>query len=421
MHTPAADRTVFIPDGALVSDNEGKIVYSGSASDAPQVDATVDFSEHLILPGFVDAHVHGAQARAANVRCGQLLPWLEKVIFPLEASYTPAVARQEAPRFFRSLLFVGTTTAGVWGTVDEKTTDALFAAAKHSGIRAVIGKVMMDRNGPPGMIEKTADSIDASVRLCEAWHGKAAGRLRYAFTPRFALSCSMDLMRGAGQAARGLDAHVMTHLAENREETDRVRELFPEGRSYLDVYERAGLLLPQTVLAHAIHLDEKDWDVLAQSGAGVAHCPVANLLLESGILDLDAPLARNVGVGLGTDIGAGAETAMAGVAQWAVASQAARKVMDRTHRSVDASTALYLMTRGGAQALGLGDRIGDLLPGKEADFLVVDPRPCLPLGQWDDDQNAQSLIWSIVLRFRTEAIKAVYIRGGRVVLEETSP
>lgn len=410
------EETEVFWDGALVISKEGVIAFCGDNEKAPEFDdcEIVDYSGRIIMPGFVDTHCHVGQARAANLRYSQLLPWLNKVVFPLEIAYTKEVAAVEAPKFFEQLLSFGTTTAGTYVTVSEQATDQVFKAAQKSGIRGVIGKVMMDRFSPDGLLEDTDESLASSIRLCEKWNNKELGRLRYAFTPRFALTCSKELMEESGKAAKSLDAHVMTHVAENLDEIKRAKELFPNYRSYLDIYDSLGLLGQKTILAHAIHMDQTDWDVVKERGAGIAHCPTSNLLLESGILDLTNPMIRNIGVGLGSDIGAGSEPALAMVAASAVTSQSARKVLGKSHRNISAQLALYLLTLGGAKAMGLDRTIGNLEKEKEADFLIVDPRPCLPLHEWTEKSDLKSLIWAIILRFRPKAIEKVYVKGKQV-------
>lgn len=410
------DKAELIADGVLIVDDGGRIVYSGPAQQAPEIkEAEIhDYSGHLITPGFVDAHCHVGQARAANIRYSKLLPWLQNVVFPMEIAYTSQVAKREAPGFFAQLLATGTTTAGAYVTIREDSTDAVFEVARSMGIRAVIGKVMMDRHSPEGLLEETAPSVDASIRLCEKWHGAENGRLRYAFTPRFALTCSEDLMRQAGKSALEFDAHIMTHVSENTDEVARAMELFPGHRSYLEIYNDFGMLIKGGVYAHAIHLDKLDWDLVKNTGVGIVHCPTSNLALESGILDLSEPLSRGISIGLGSDIGAGYEPALAVVASSAVTSQSARKLLDRKYQSMSADLAFYMMTKGGARSLGLEDTIGELAPGKEADFVIIDPTPCLPLGEWTEDTDMPSLIWALILRFRPNAIKKVFVKGRPV-------
>jgi guanine deaminase len=403
----------LIHDAALLVDSRGSIVACGPVQEVNTEEPCeiFDFSHLLLVPGFVDCHCHIAQVRAVNVRYAELLTWLERVVFPLEIGYDRKTVADEAPRFFSHLLSTGTTTSGLFVTVDEDATDEVFRVADKLGVRSVIGKVMMDRNSPAGLLEDTEASIEASIRLCDKWHGNDDGRLGYAFTPRFALTCSQKLMDRTGQAAIERDAFVATHVAENQAEVQRARELFPDARSYLDVYHRAGLLKKGSILTHGIYLDEQDWEVMAQTGAGLAHCPISNLLLESGILDLSQPHKHGVPVGLGSDIGAGSDPAITEVAESAVNSQAARKVLGHSHRTLTPEAAFYMMTLGGAGAMGLDDRIGDFTPGKEADLVVLDPRACLPLGEWPDEMGVAGLLYAILLRFRTAAVKEVYVRG----------
>jgi len=410
------DHAELIMNGTLETDENGRIVQSGPQNiiSSPMSGVTHDFSGCLILPGFIDCHAHIAQVRAVNVRYSELLKWLERVVFPLEIHYGRKEAAAEAPRFFGHLLRTGTTTSALYVTISEEATDEVFAVAERMGVRAIIGKVMMDQHSPDGLREDTAASVDASIRLCEKWHGRDLNRLRYAFTPRFALTSTMDLMKKAGEAAKLYGAHVMTHVSENRAETRRAAELFPQCGSYLKIYQEAGLLMPGSILGHAIYLSDDDWDNVKSAGAGLAHCPISNLMLESGILDLSLPLSRGIGVGLGSDIGAGAEPALAEVAESAITSQIARKVLGHPHRLISPESALYMMTKGGANAIGLGHMIGDLSPGKEADLLVLDPRPCLPLGEWKADLAPASLLYSILFHFRPEAVKAVFVQGKKV-------
>ncbi len=414
------EKTEMFSDGALVVSPDGTIEYCGSREKAPKIEdgEQIDKSGYIIMPGFIDAHCHVAQERAANHRYGLLLPWLNKVVFPLEINYTRKVALVEAPKFFTQLLSLGTTTAGAYVTVSTGATDEVFKAAGKTGIRGIIGKVMMDRNSPKGLLEETSESLSSSVSLCEKWHNKEKGRLKYAFTPRFALTCSRELMEGAGGEAADRGAHVMTHVSENKEEIKEVLKLFPRHKSYLEIYNDLGLLGQKTTLAHAIHMNKRDWDIIKEKGVGIAHCPSSNLLLESGILDISHPAKRDVDLGLGSDIGAGSDPALPVVAAWAVASQSARKVLDHSYYNINADLALYMLTLGGARALGIENETGNFEKGKEADFIVVDPRPSLPFNDWSDKRDFNSLIWALILRFRREAVLETFVRGKRVYAQQ---
>jgi len=410
------ERAELIRDGALLANDRGVITYAGPIENAPEAleAETVDHQGLLLCPGFIDSHCHIAQARAVNVRYASLLAWLEKVVFPLEIGYDRNEAAAQAPRFFKHLLNNGTTCAGLYVTVSAQATDEVFQIAKRMGLRAVIGKVMMDAYSPDGLLEDTQKSVDESIALCEKWHNAENGRLRYAFTPRFALTCTMELMKKAGDAARRYDANVMTHVAENPMEVKRAGELFPKSQSYLAVYRDAGLLKKGAVLGHGIYLSDNDWDIIRDSGASIAHCPISNLLLESGIMNMKPPLDRAIHVSLGSDIGAGAEPAMTEVAESAVTSQLARKVLGHEYKLVSPQGAFYMLTAGGAKALDIFDRVGDLTVGKEADLVAIDPRPCLPTDDWPDDLDASSLLYALLFRYRQKAVRAVYVKGEKV-------
>lgn len=410
------DSLEYFQNGAVIVNDRGVIEFCGAADDlAPDsLMDVIDHSGNLILPGFIDCHCHISQVRAVNVRYSELLAWLQHVVFPLEAGYDRATAKAEGHRFFRHLFSCGITTAGIYVTVSEQATDEVFNQAENEGMRAIIGKVMMDRHAPESLLENTARSLEASARLCEKWNHSASGRLHYAFTPRFALTCSFELMRQSGKLAAEMNAHIMTHVAENKNEIQRARELFPDYDSYLKIYQAAGMLGPKTILAHAIHMTNEDWDIVKQTGAGIAHCPSANLLLESGILDLSLPLSRGIGVGLGTDIGAGAEPAIMESAEAAIISQIARKVLGHSYYDISPETALYFLTRGGAKAMGLENEIGSLTPGKKADMVVIDPRPSLPMQEWPDDLPPTSLLYALLFRFRQRSVRHVYVDGKEV-------
>src|SRR5437762_479960 len=255
----------------------------GGAAEARPV---VDLRPWVLLPGLVDLHAHLPQLPNAGLGAGlDLLTWLERYIFPLERGFDEATAERLAPAAFRALAAAGTTTAVLYGASYEPRLDAAFRAAEAHGIRAVIGKVMRDRVTYDDTL-RPADILDLSLRqsaeLCARWHMRDGGRLRYAFTPRFAVSCSADLLRESALLAAEAGALWQTHISEDAAEIAEVARLFPEARDYLDVYDRAGALGPHAVLAHAIHLSALEVDRLAESESRVAHCPASNLFLASG-------------------------------------------------------------------------------------------------------------------------------------------
>ena len=432
----------FEADGGLLVGEDGRIRAAGAfekiAAEHPRLEVT-DLRPHWILPGLVDLHAHLPQLEAVACDGLELLPWLETHIFPAEAHFAdPDHARRISKRYLHDTLALGTTTAVLYGSVHAEATDAIFQEAERCGIRAVIGKTMMDRHAPQALEEKTVDSLRESELLCEAWHGRDHGRLGYAFTPRFAPSCTAELMEGAGQLAAKHGAFVQTHLSENLQELAWVKNLFPEAASYTDVYRRFGLLGPRTLLAHGIHLSPQERALLLESGASLVHCPSSNAFLQSGIMPLRNWLAEGLSVGLGSDVGAGPSLSMfKEMAQACTASklrragqqvQAARvwgldgfsdeqklalcEALDLGPDSaLDAVGAFHLATRGGAAALGWEDRIGGLDAGLEADFLVVDVRRSDPLGEVPG--NPALALARLIYRSDPQMVRQCFVRGRR--------
>jgi guanine deaminase len=359
----------YFADGLLVV-AAGKVAQIGDAAELlPQLPAGVPVSEYrdaLIVPGFVDTHIHFPQVGVIGSCGAQLLDWLQTYTFPAEARFAdPQHAREQAAFFLQELLRNGTTTALVFCTVHPQSVDAFFVEAERLGLRMIAGKVLMDRNAPEELSDSAASGYDESKTLIERWHGR--GRLHYAVTPRFAATSTPEQLDLAARLLReypGLYLH--THLAENQAEIAWVKELFPERSGYLDVYDHHGLLGARSVFAHAIHLCDAECRRLGESGSAVAFCPTSNLFLGSGLFDLARMDAHGVRVGLGTDIGAGTSfSALATLDE-------AYKVLQLQGQRLDPFRALYLATLGGARALYLDERIGNLLPGKDADFVVLD-------------------------------------------------
>jgi guanine deaminase len=359
-----------IDDGVLVV-RAGRIDAIGPARELlPQLAREMpvaDYRGRMIVPGFVDTHVHYAQTDMIGSYGEQLLAWLENYTFPTERDFEdPDHAREVAEFFVDELLRNGTTTAMVFATVHRASVDAIFEAAAARDMCLVAGKVMMDRNCPDFLRDTPASSYEDGCALIERWHGK--GRLRYAVTPRFAPTSSEAQLQ---MAARLLDehpgVHLQSHVAENRQEVRWVAELFPQSRSYLDVYDRFGLLRAGAVFAHCIHLDADDRRRLAQSGAAASFCATSNLFLGSGLFDAQGAAEAGVRVGIGTDVGAGTSFSMLRTLDESY------KVGQMRGQGLSPLRAFYLATLGGARALYLDDTIGNFAPGKAADFVVLDP------------------------------------------------
>jgi guanine deaminase len=329
--------------------------------------AVHDWRGRLVVPGFVDAHVHYPQVDVIASHGERLLDWLERYTFPAEQRFADAGHAADAASFFLDrLLENGTTTACVFCTVHPGSADAFFAEAQRRGLLMIAGKSLMDRNAPDGLRDTAESSYADSRALIERWHGR--GRLRYAITPRFAATSTDAQLALAGRlAAEHPTVHVQSHVAENREEVAWIARLFPQRRSYLDVYDHHGLLRERAVYAHCLWLDDADRARLAASGAAAAFCPTSNLFLGSGLYDLRQALAAGHRVALGTDVGGGTGYAMLRTLDEAY------KVQQLLGGSLHPAYALYLATLGGARALYLDDRIGSLAPGRDADLAVLDP------------------------------------------------
>ena len=359
----------YFEDGLLVVD-EGLVKAVGEAStladSLPGQVAVTDYRGKLIVPGFIDCHVHFPQLDIIGSFGAQLLDWLNQYAYPAEAKFADAAhAREVASAFVDELLRNGTTTALVFGTVHAHSADAIFEAAESKGMRLVAGKVLMDSNCPESLRDDPESAYADSKALIERWHGR--GRLGYAITPRFALTSSAEQLAAAGRlAAEYPDVWIHTHLAENMEEVAAIARRFPESRSYLDVYDGFGLLREKSVFAHCLHMDHEDRNCMARKGGAAAFCPTSNLFLGSGLFDLPAMRAAGVSSGLGTDVGGGTSLSLLRTASEAY------KVLHLQEHALPSMQALYLATLGAAEALCLDDRIGNFATGKEADFVVLD-------------------------------------------------
>lgn len=365
-----ATATAYLDDGLLIVEN-GLIVELGEAAALlPQLGDRVslqEFPEQLIVPGFIDCHVHFPQLDIIASYGEQLLDWLRRYAYPVEARFADAdYAREIADVFVNELLRNGTTTALVFGTVHAHSADAIFEAAAKRDMRLIAGKVLMDRNCPEALRDDPESAYADSKALIERWHGQ--GRLGYAITPRFALTSTAAQLQAAGRlAAEYPDVWIHTHLAENTDEVDEVARLFPESDSYLDVYDRFGLLRERSVFAHCLHMSDADRRRMAEKGGAAAFCPTSNLFLGSGLFDLRSMCDANVRCGLGSDIGGGTSLSLLRTAGEAY------KVLRLQDQSLPATRALYMATLGAAKALYLDDKIGNFEAGKEADFVVLDP------------------------------------------------
>ncbi|MBC8043184.1 MAG: guanine deaminase [Rhizobacter sp.] len=340
-----------------------------------------DFSGSLITPSFVDLHNHLPQYAFAGLGDGELLTWLKKYAFPREAMFSDAaVARAAAEHFFNDLISNGTTTTVTYSTVHKSSTDMAFEAAHKSGLRAVIGKVVMTANAPKGLRESETNALNDTESLIGKWHG-ANDKLFYAITPRFAPSCGFGVMQSLARLAERYGVYVQTHLAENAAELAEVKRLFPKFKSYTDVYRKAGLLTPKTIAAHGIYLSDAELKIIEHTETKLAHCPTSNRFLKSGIMPFRKYQQRGLSLGLGTDVAGGYSLSMLNEMKEAIENSKLRSLFFSPEDSppMSVAEAFYLATLGGAKALSLQHRTGSLAKGKDADFLIIDIEPALPL------------------------------------------
>ncbi|EAR09173.1 guanine deaminase [Reinekea blandensis] len=406
------DAVRYLPDGALLIDDQGRIADRGAASDLQsKVSSSVpvyDYRGKLIIPGMIDTHVHYPQTPMIAAYGEQLLTWLTEHAFPTEeafADYDHAAGVAET--FLNELVRNGTTTALVFGTVHPQSVDAFFDKAQERNLRMICGKVMMDRNCPDALKDTAETSYAESKALIDKWHGK--DRLQYAVTPRFAPTSTPEQLDACKRLLEEYPTVYMhTHTSENKKECEWVGELFPESSDYIDVYQQAGLLRRRSVLAHGIHLCDRELHALADHKCALAHCPTSNLFIGSGLFPLKRIREHNIHVGMGTDVGAGTSFSMLQT------YNEAYKVQQLQGEKLSAYEGLYLATLGGARALDLEGTIGQLETGCEADLVVLDPEATDLMRfrmQHLRSEDVHEKLFALMMLGDDRAIRATWIMG----------
>ena len=415
MHTPrdpfGGERALEAFDDGAVAFDDGQIVATGGFAqvrrDHPDA-AVLDTGGALLLPGLVDTHVHYPQLAVVGAMGLELLDWLEGRALPEEARLADSdYARILARDFVHGLAAAGTTTALVFGSHFPDAQEALFAEAERVGLRITSGLVVSDRNLLPALHLTPDEAYEASRRLLERWHDR--GRLRYAVTPRFSISCSEAMLEAC--AALPGDLTVTTHINESAAEVRAVAELFPWSRDYLETYERFGLVGPASVLAHDVHVTDDELGRLAAAGASVANCPASNAFLGGGAFPMRRHLEHGVRFALGTDVGAGTGLSLL---KEGLTSYLVQRLRPNGFR-LRPEHLLYLTTRAGAEALGLADTVGDLSPGKSADYVLVRPPPGgtldVVLRRADSPEDALGAVFTLA---REESVAEVRLAGEPV-------
>ncbi len=399
----------YFEDGLLIVEN-GLVSHCGDYATLkkilPENCEVVDYSGYLVMPGFIDTHLHYPQTDVIASHGAQLLDWLERYTFPAEEKFSDINIAQETADFFvQELLRNGTTTAMVFATSHPPSVDAVFNAALSKNMRLISGKVMMDRHAPDYLCDTAQSSYDDSLALINKWHQK--DRLLYAVTPRFAPTSSEQQLKIAQQLVNEFpDVYLQSHVAENPGEVEWVSKLFPWSRSYLDVYEHFGLLGNRSVYAHCIYLDDKDRESLSRSGTAVSFCPTSNLFLGSGLFDMKSALEQDLRLSVGTDVGGGTSFSLLKTLHEGY------KVNQMKGFNMSPFQAFYMVTLGAAKALYLDDKLGNFETGKEADFIVID-KNATPLMQrrMKHAENLQDELFALMILGDDRNIKAAHVMG----------
>ncbi|MGA2043297.1 MAG: guanine deaminase, partial [Roseiarcus sp.] len=368
-----------------------------------------DHTGKLVMPGFIDTHIHYPQSRVIASYGAQLLEWLQKYTFVEEQKLRERGHADLVARFFLDeLARQGTTTAVVYCTVHPESVDAFFEASLERGVRMIAGKVMMDRNAPAGLTDGAQRGYDESKALIARWRGR--GRLDYAVTPRFAVTSTEAQLEASGALLRETPGlYMQTHLDENHAEIAFVKQQFPWTKTYLGVYERYGLLGPRSIFGHCIHLEASEVEALAASRSVAAFCPTSNLFLGSGLFDMRRLVDRGVRVSLATDVGGGTSYSMLQTANEAY------KVLQMGGQSWPAPQAFYQMTLGNARALGLDDRVGAIREGLEADIVVLDSRatPAMAHRMASVAGDLAEELFVLMIMGDDRAVAETYVAGRR--------
>lgn len=404
----------FIEDGAVLVD--GAVIVAVDEFAALRQDGVpiIDHRPFLIMPGFIDPHIHFPQVQVIASWGAQLLDWLNAYTFPEESRFADAAhAERMAGLFLDQLIAHGTTTAVAFGSSHAVSVQALLGAAEARNIAMIAGKVMMDRNAPAAVLDTPQQGYDDSRALIETWHGR--GRQRYAISPRFAITSTPEQMEACGQlVAEFPDCHVQTHLSENLAEIDLTLSLYPKARDYLDVYENYGLLSERLLLGHAIHLRPREIARMAETGSRAVFCPTSNLFLGSGLFDADGLQAAGIVCGVATDIGAGTSYSMLQTLNEAY------KVLQLRGQKLRPAAAFHWATLGNAEALGLSDRIGTLAPGSDADLVVLNAAatPAMRL-RLERAETLEEELFILQIMGDDRAVVQTYI-AGKPALEFTA-
>lgn len=411
MHQPWADAAhidtsggVLIEDGQIVAVGDGDVLQKAH----PKAVVTRYGADNLICPGFVDAHVHYPQTAIIASWGKRLRDWLNDYTFPEEMRLSdPAYADMIAGRYLDLTLAHGTTTVASYCTIHPHSVDAVFAGAAARGQRIVAGKTCMDRNAPDGLQDTAQSAYDDSKTLIDRWHGK--GRATYAITPRFSPTSTPEQLAALGALWHERPTCLMqTHLSEQTDEIAWMHELHPQARDYLDTYETQGLIGERAVFGHAIHLEPREIDRIAETGAALVHCPTSNTFIGSGLFDMNGLTTHGIPVGLATDTGGGSSFSMLRT------MAATYEIGQLRHTPIHAAQLIWLATAGSARTLHLHDKIGSIAVGMEADLTVLNLASTPAIAQRvDQARDIWEALFATIMMGDDRAIADVWVAGNR--------
>lgn len=412
-HFLSKDKHEYFEDGLLVIIN-GLVREVGEAKSLLEkwegIIPLQDERGKLLMPGFVDGHAHAVQNGVIASYGTQLLDWLENFTFPFESRFQNSEFSTESIGFFfQELLKNGTTTAAIYSSVHKESIEAIMDKSAQLNMRIIAGKTNMDRNAPAELLEDTKSTLETTKQLIEKYHKHK--RISYALTPRFAITSSSAQLQDLGKIKdRYPNMHVQTHISENAKEIETIKELFPERKDYLDVYQHYGLVGKNSLLGHGIHFSQSEWERVKSSKASLVHCPTSNLFLGSGLFNLKKCMDMDIPVALGSDVGGGTSFSMLKTAA------AAYQVASLKSFKPDAFLMFYLLTLGGAKALGLDDKIGNFAENKEADFVLIDIEKQDVLSQRIvESKTIEETLFALMMLGDDRNIDGVYLMGEKVL------
>jgi guanine deaminase len=404
-HAWHEDGLLIVADGKIKAAGDYATLHASLPAGAP----VQDYRGKILSPGFIDSHIHYPQTDMIASPSPGLLPWLQEYTFPTERAFEdPQHAANVAEFFLDELLRAGTTTAMVYCTVHPQSVDAFFGASEGRGLRMIAGKVLQDRNSPDFLSDTAQGGARDTEELIKRWHNH--GRSLYAITPRFAPTSTEEQMQLTGELARTYpDTFLQTHVSENEEECRWVKQLYPQARSYLDVYDRYGMMRPRSVFGHCIWLDQRDRERMVETKSAAAICPTSNLFLGSGLFDFEQADKAGMLMSLATDVGGGTSFSMLQT------MHEAYKVARLKGSYLPAMRMFYLATLGAARSLHLEGTIGSFAAGNEADFIVLDPQATPLLARRTRlCDSLEETLFALALLGDDRVIAATYSGGKKV-------